>query len=166
MASGEEGARARGRETTIEGNRGRDGTGHRGIDGRPIGAAEVADVAAHKDEGIGSRACEAGNVSDGMTWDIEEVEATVSEEIMGRESANFAVGVEGDFVDGATYEILVKYWAVLIGGIAWHEFLLESRANVEVGRRWKQRKIPCVIPVPMAPYDGIDLFVVHTTLAQ
>lgn len=130
MAACKEGAGARVRETTIERDRGWDGAGHGSIDGRSIGATEVTDVATHEYEGIGRRAREARYVSDGMPWDVEDVEATVSEKVMGGESANFVVGVEGDFVDAATFEVLVKYWAVLGGGIAWHKILLESRANV------------------------------------
>ena len=130
MAVFEERAWARARETTIEGDRGRDGAGHRGVDGWPVGAAEVADVATHEKEGIGRRACEAANVSDGVSWDVEEVEATVSEEVIGRESADFVIGVEGWFVDGATIEVRVKYWAVFICGKPRHEILLESRTDV------------------------------------
>lgn len=136
MAGGKERAGARDREMAIEGNRGRNGAGHWGIDGWPIGAAEVADVATHEHKGVGRCAREAGNVSNGMSWDVEEVEATVPEEVMGRESAYF-VGIEGDFVDGATFEVFFEYWAILIGGIAWHELLLEPRANVQICRLWK-----------------------------
>ena len=66
----------------------------------------------------------------GPRKDVQEVEATVPEEVVGRESANFAVDVEGDFVDGAVLEVLVQRWTVLVGRIPRHEILLEPRANV------------------------------------
>ena len=179
VAAGEEGAGARGRQTVIEGDGGRDGAGHRGVGGGPVGAAEVADVAAHEDKGLGRRARESGDVSNGVSGDVakcgfgvslafrrrcserwnaseepkspktylgardssqkrgselrkrvQEVEATVAEEVVGGESADFAVGVEGDFVDGAILEVLVECWAFLVGRIPRHEILFEPRANV------------------------------------
>ena len=90
----------------------------------------MADVAAHEDEGVGCRACEAGNMSDRVAWDVEDVEAAVSEEVVGRKGADFVVGVEGYFVYGATFVVVVEYWAVFVGGVAGHKFLLESRADV------------------------------------
>ena len=66
----------------------------------------------------------------GCREDVQEIEATIPEEIVGRESADFAVGVEGDFVDGAILEVLVECWTVLVGWIPRHEILLEPRANV------------------------------------
>ena len=59
-----------------------------------------------------------------MSFCFEEVEATVSEEVEGGESADFLVGGEGGFVDG------VEYWTFFISGVAGHEVLLESRTNV------------------------------------
>ena len=70
MAAGEEGAGAWGRQTSIEGDGGWDGAGHWGVGGGSVGAAEVADVAAHEDEGFGGRARESGDVSDGVAGDI------------------------------------------------------------------------------------------------
>ena len=66
----------------------------------------------------------------GCREDVQEVEATVPEEVVGRESANFAVGVEGDFVDGAILEVLVECWTILVGRIPRHEILFEPWANV------------------------------------
>lgn len=130
MTARKERAGARGRETTIKGDRRRDGAGHRGVDVWPIIAAEVADVAAHEHKGFGRRAREAANVSDGVSRDVEEIEATVSEEVMRRESADFVMGIEGGLVHGATFVVFVKYRAVLIRGVSGHEFLLESGADV------------------------------------
>ena len=130
MTAFEERAGAGGRDPTIEGGFGRDGAGHRCVHCWPVGAAKVADVATHEHEGIGRRAREGANVPDGMAGDIEEVEATVSEEVIGRESADSVVGVEGWFADGAAFEVLVKHRAVLIRGVSRHEGLLESRADV------------------------------------
>lgn len=114
----------------VEGNGGGDGVGHWGVEGGSVRAAEVADVAAHEDEGVGHRAREAGYVSDGVAWDVEDVEAAVSEEVVGWECADFGVGGEGDFVHGAAFVVGVEDRAVLGGGVAGHEVLLEARAHV------------------------------------
>ena len=66
----------------------------------------------------------------GCRGHVQDVEATVPEEVVGRESANFAVGVEGDFLDGAILEVLVECWTVFVGWIPRHEILFEPRANV------------------------------------
>ena len=78
VAAGEEGARAWGRQTLIERDGGRNGAGHWGVGGGSVGAAEVADVAAHEDKGLGRRARESGDVSDGVAGDIAECDFVVS----------------------------------------------------------------------------------------
>ena len=78
VAAGEEGAGAWSRETLIEGDGGRNGAGHWGVGGGSVGAAEVADVAAHEDEGFGRRARESGDVSDGVAGDVAECDFGVS----------------------------------------------------------------------------------------
>ena len=90
----------------------------------------MADVAAHEHEGIGFRACEAGNVANGMSGDVEDVEASVSEKVVGGKGADFVVAVEGDFVHGATFVVVVEDRAVLVCRVAWHKFLFESRPDV------------------------------------
>ena len=98
--------------------------------------------------------------------DVQEIEATVAEEVVGRESANFAVGVEGDFVDGAVLEVLVECWTLLVGRIPRHEILFEPRTHVQICRMWEECEIPCVVPMPMTPHDSIDFLVVDTTFTQ
>ena len=66
----------------------------------------------------------------GCREDVQEVEATVPEEVVGRESANFANGVEGHFVDGAIPEVIFECWTLLVGWISRHKILFEPRANV------------------------------------
>ena len=78
VAAGEERAGARGRQTLIEGDGGRNGAGHWGVGGGSVGAAEVADVAAHEDKGFGRRARKSGDVSDGVSGDIAECDFGVS----------------------------------------------------------------------------------------
>jgi len=51
----------------------------------------VAEVAAHKDEGVGVGACarEAAEVADCVAGGVEEVEGAVAEEVEGGEGAGF-----------------------------------------------------------------------------
>ena len=78
VAAGEEGAGARCWQTLIEGDGGWNGAGHWGVGGGPVGAAEVADVAAHEDKGLWRRARESGDVSNGVSGDIASCDFGVS----------------------------------------------------------------------------------------
>ena len=62
----EEGTGAGGGVAGVEGDGGGDGGGEGGVGGGTVGAAEVADVAAHEDEGCGCCASEAGYVAYGV----------------------------------------------------------------------------------------------------
>ena len=64
----EEGTGAGGGVAGVEGDGGGDGGGEGGVGGGAVGAAEVADVAAHEDEGCGGGAGEAGYVAYGVLW--------------------------------------------------------------------------------------------------
>lgn len=58
----------------------------------------VAEVPAHKDEGIGvyRRSRKGPQMADCMSWCIEEIERTVSEKVMSSEAADlYAVRLEG-----------------------------------------------------------------------
>ncbi|KAL8666358.1 MAG: hypothetical protein Q9168_007507 [Polycauliona sp. 1 TL-2023] len=57
----------------------------------------MADVSAHEDEGVGCCPSETGDVADGVTGHVEDVEATVAEEIEGRILSDFVFLVEADF---------------------------------------------------------------------
>lgn len=107
----ENGARAgKAKASVVEGHRGRDFRGHGRVGRRAEGATEVAHVAAHEDERRRRGASKAGDMTDGMTRDIEDVEAAVAEEVIGGVLADFGGGgVEGDLVDCAA-SALVKIW--------------------------------------------------------
>lgn len=82
VAGGENGARAWGTETFVEGYPGRYRRRERGIFGGAVGATEMANIPAHEDEGIRCSSRQPGNMTDGVTGDIEDVKATVPKKIV------------------------------------------------------------------------------------
>lgn len=58
--------------------------------------AEVADIAAHEDEGRRCDACEAADVPDAMAWGIEQGEGSVVEKVVRGEFADVEICVEGE----------------------------------------------------------------------
>lgn len=69
VAGGEDGARARvGEAVAAQSCVFWDGGWEGSVWGWSVGAAEVADVAAHEDEGVGGGAGEAGDVPDGVLY--------------------------------------------------------------------------------------------------
>ena len=119
MHVGENGARTWRAEVRIE----RDALGDLRRHGRKgcraVGTSEMADIAAHEDEGISGRTRKTGDVTysvlrgperqyEGLEgkWKayagyVEDVEATVAEQIIRRVLAYLCLGVELDFVHSA-----------------------------------------------------------------
>lgn len=161
VGGAEEGAGAGGGVAGGEGDGEGDGGGEGGVGGGAVGAAEVADVAAHEDEGCAGCAGEAGDVAYGVlmeggllvlircgdweggfweggrgayAWNVEDVEAAVAEEVVVGEGADCFGGVEGDFVNGAAFEVGFEHGGVFSGWVAGHEGFFEAGADIEVGR--------------------------------
>ena len=65
-------------------------------------------------------------------WDVKDVEAAVAEEVVVGERADLFGGIEGDFVDGAAFEVGFQHGGVFLAWVAGHEGFFEARANVEV----------------------------------
>ena len=94
----------------------------------------MARVAAHEDEGVGCGAREAADVADRVAGGVEEVEAAVAEVVEGREAADHEreVGFR-DLADGAAGEVGVEHGGGWVRWVAWEVFLLETRADDEIG---------------------------------
>lgn len=98
MASREHRTRARGLEAAVQRNRRGDRGRHGCIFSGAVRAAVMTYITTHEDECCGRCAGEAGDVAHGVAWNVEDVEAAVAEEIMGRVLAYFSVGIECDFM--------------------------------------------------------------------
>lgn len=95
MRRSEDGARAGNvKARCIEWNRGRDLNWHWSIRCGAEGAAEVANVTTHEDEGRWCSAGKAGDVSNSMSRNVEKKERTVTEEIEGGVLADPVGGLE------------------------------------------------------------------------
>ncbi len=97
-------------KTSVQWDRGGDGRGHGCVNSGSIRAAEMANVATHEDESVASCPGETGDVANGMTGYVEEIEAAVSEQIMGGKGTYLVVRIEGNFVHLAALEIALEHW--------------------------------------------------------
>lgn len=90
-------------------------------------------IAAEEEESLWRGAYERGDVPCRVTWHVEDVEAAVTEVVVGLIVADFGVLAEGRFDDAAAGEVYFVEDGGWVGGPAWLESFLEAGTDDDVG---------------------------------
>ena len=138
-----------------------DVVGQREVSRRSEVAGEMADVAAHEDEGrwVGADAGETADVPEAVAGCVEEVEGAVGEVVVGAERANEGRRRKGELVVCAIGEVGGGEGGADVGGIAGKDGWGgrgEAGAGGEGGGWGKEGEVANVVPVVVGPDNGRD----------
>src|SRR3569833_1354205 len=104
-------------------------------------------------------------MTDRVTRRIQEIEATIAEIVSRIKSTGFEA-LKTDLLYLSAMKVTLQHEAIWIGRVASSQIAQCSGAQDQRGSVREYRDVARMIPVPVAPYDGLDLCPLHAMLFQ